>query len=151
MDTFDCDNVLLLPRKCRVESRSECDASAELGGRSFRRPVVPANMKTVIDEPISEWLTANDHFYVMHPFDLDNIAYARRMHDKGLYGLAHVLHQDAPSREQLHQPGDEALQQCVQLVVGGRIDLDEARRAIGTAPLHAVQYQAVQMDVEVRR
>jgi GMP reductase len=41
---------LLLPRKCRVESRSECDASVELGGRSFRIPVVPANMKTVVDE-----------------------------------------------------------------------------------------------------
>ena len=26
MEIFDYDNVLLLPRKCRVESRSECDA-----------------------------------------------------------------------------------------------------------------------------
>jgi GMP reductase len=50
MEIFDYDNILLLPRKCRVESRSECDASVELGGRSFRIPVVPANMKTVVDE-----------------------------------------------------------------------------------------------------
>ena len=27
MEIFDYDKVLLLPRKCRVESRSECDAS----------------------------------------------------------------------------------------------------------------------------
>ena len=46
MEIFDYDNILLLPRKCRVDSRSECDASAELGGRRFRLPVVPANMKT---------------------------------------------------------------------------------------------------------
>ena len=52
MEIFDYDNVLLLPRKCRVESRSECDASVELAGRSFRIPVVPANMKTVVDETI---------------------------------------------------------------------------------------------------
>jgi GMP reductase len=85
MEIFDYDNVLLLPRKCRVESRNECDASTELGARTFRLPVVPANMKTVIYEPISEWLAANDYFYVMHRFDLDNVAYAKTMRAKGLY------------------------------------------------------------------
>ena len=84
MEIFDYDNVLLLPRKCRVQSRSECDPSVEFGGRTFKLPVVPANMKTVVDEPITEWLAANDHFYVMHRFDLDNVAYAKRMHDEGV-------------------------------------------------------------------
>jgi len=85
MEIFDYDNVLLLPRKCRVESRSECDASTEFGGRRFKLPVVPANMKTVLDETISQWLAANDYFYVMHRFDLDNVAYAKRMREKGLF------------------------------------------------------------------
>ena len=85
MDIFDYENVLLLPRKCRVESRSECDASVTFGGRKFKLPVVPANMKTVIDEPISEWLATNGWFYVMHRFHLDNVAYARRMRDRGLF------------------------------------------------------------------
>jgi GMP reductase len=85
MEIFDYDNILLLPRKCRVESRSECDPSVEFGGRRFHLPVVPANMKTVIDESISEWLAANGWFYVMHRFDLDSVAYARRMRDKGLF------------------------------------------------------------------
>jgi len=85
MEIFDYDNVLLLPRKCRVESRSECDASTEFGGRRFKLPVVPANMKTVLDETISQWLAANDYFYVMHRFDLDNVAYAQRMREKGLF------------------------------------------------------------------
>ena len=39
MEIFDYDNILLLPRKCRVDSRSECDASAVLGARSFKLPV----------------------------------------------------------------------------------------------------------------
>ncbi len=85
MEIFDYDNILLLPRKCRVESRSECDAGVELGGRKFRLPVVPANMKTVVDEGICEWMAHNNYFYVMHRFDLDNVAFVARMHGKGLY------------------------------------------------------------------
>ena len=85
MEIFDYDNVLLLPRKCRVESRSECDASVELGGRSFRIPVVPANMKTVLNESICEWMAKSGYFYVMHRFDLDNVQFARDMHAKGVF------------------------------------------------------------------
>lgn len=85
MQIFDYDNILLLPRKCRVESRSECDASVTLGGRSFRLPVVPANMKTVIDERISLWLAQHGYFYVMHRFDLDNVKFVKHMHAKGTF------------------------------------------------------------------
>ena len=85
MEIFDYDNILLLPRKCRVESRSECDASVELGERSFRIPVVPANMKTVVDETICTWMARNGYFYVMHRFDLDSVQFVQRMKAQGLY------------------------------------------------------------------
>ncbi|PKO41055.1 MAG: GMP reductase [Betaproteobacteria bacterium HGW-Betaproteobacteria-3] len=85
MEIFDYDNILLLPRKCRVNSRSECDASVTLGGRSFRIPVVPANMKTVVDETICVWMAQNGYFYVMHRFDLDNVQFVRDMLARGLY------------------------------------------------------------------
>jgi GMP reductase len=85
MEIFDYDNILLLPRKCRVESRSECDASVTLGERSFRLPVVPANMKTVVNEDICKWMAQNGYFYVMHRFDLDNIAFVRDMHNAGVF------------------------------------------------------------------
>jgi GMP reductase len=85
MEIFDYDNVLLLPRKCRVESRSECDASVELGGRSFKIPVVPANMKTVVNEQICTWMAQSGYFYVMHRFDLDNVAFVREMKAQGVY------------------------------------------------------------------
>jgi GMP reductase len=68
MEIFDYDNVLLLPRKCRVESRSECDAGIELGGRKF-----------------CIWLAQNGYFYVMHRFDLDNVQFVKTMTGKGLY------------------------------------------------------------------
>ena len=80
MQIFDYDNVLLLPRKCRVESRSECDTAVTLGERTFRLPVVPANMKTVVDQPICLWMAQNGYFYVMHRFDLDNVQFVRDMH-----------------------------------------------------------------------
>ncbi len=85
MEIFDYDNILLLPRKCRVQSRAECDASVELGGRRFKLPAVPANMKTVVDESICTWLAQNGYFYVMHRFDLDNVQFARDMHAKGCF------------------------------------------------------------------
>lgn len=84
MQIFD-DNILLLPRKCHVESRSQCDASVKFGPRSFRIPVVPANMKTVVDVSICQWLARHGYFYVMHRFDLDNLEFVRNMHRLGLF------------------------------------------------------------------
>jgi GMP reductase len=81
----------LLPRKCRVQSRSECDPAWSLGGRRFKLPVVPANMKTVVDEKICLWLAKNGYFYVMHRFDLDNVAFVRQMHaGQGAYASISV-------------------------------------------------------------
>ena len=85
MDIFDYDNVMLLPRRCGVSSRRECDPSVEFGGRRFEIPVVPANMRTVVDDNICELLAAGGHFYIQHRFDLDAIAFARKMRDKNLF------------------------------------------------------------------
>lgn len=85
MEIFDYDNILLLPRKCVVESRSECNASVELGRRTFRLPVVPANMKTVLDEKICKFLAQHGYFYVMHRFDIDNLAFTKAMQSQGLF------------------------------------------------------------------
>ncbi len=90
MEIFDYDKVLLLPRKCRVESRSECDPSIDFGGRKFKLPVVPANMKTVVDEHICLWLAQNGYFYVMHRFDLDNLLFVRKMKEAGAFASISV-------------------------------------------------------------
>jgi GMP reductase len=85
VEIFDYDNILLLPRKCRVQSRSECDTSVTLGQHSFRLPVVPANMKTVVNESICEWLAHNGYFYVMHRFDLDNVKFVKDCKVKNIF------------------------------------------------------------------
>ena len=85
MDIFDYDNILRLPRKCRVEGRAECHAGVDFGPRRFRLPVVPANMKTVVNEAICAWLARNGYFYVMHRFDFDNLAFVQSMKSQDLY------------------------------------------------------------------
>jgi GMP reductase len=56
MEIFDYDNILLLPRKCRVDSRARVRPSTSSSARRFKLPVVPANMKTVVDETIASQL-----------------------------------------------------------------------------------------------
>ena len=85
MEVFKKNNKHILPRKCRVEIRSEYDASVTLGSRQFRLPVVPANMKTVVSEEICVWLAENGYFYVMHRFDFDNVKFVQDMKTRGLF------------------------------------------------------------------
>lgn len=85
MKVFDYEDIQLIPNKCVVNSRSECDTSVVLGKHRFRLPVVPANMQTIIDESIAEFLASNGYFYIMHRFDEEaRIPFIKRMQSKGL-------------------------------------------------------------------
>jgi GMP reductase len=68
-NVFDYEDIQLIPAKCVVNSRSECDTNVELGGRTFKLPVVPANMQTIIDEKIAAYLAEQNYFYIMHRFE----------------------------------------------------------------------------------
>ncbi|MEO4055315.1 GMP reductase [Solibacillus sp. CAU 1738] len=68
-NVFDYEDIQLIPAKCIVESRSECDTSVTLGGHTFKLPVVPANMQTIIDENIALKLAESGYFYIMHRFN----------------------------------------------------------------------------------
>lgn len=92
MDTvFDYEDIQLIPAKCVVRSRSECDTSVVFGGRSFRLPVVPANMQTIIDENIALFLAQNNYFYIMHRFQPERrTKFIQDMHTLGLYASISV-------------------------------------------------------------
>ena len=79
---FDFDQVNLLPKKCIVSSRSECDTSFELGGHKFTVPIVPANMLTVINEDLCIELAKKSFFYVMHRFNVDSAAFIKRCNEE---------------------------------------------------------------------
>ncbi|AKV55662.1 guanosine 5'-monophosphate oxidoreductase [Bifidobacterium actinocoloniiforme DSM 22766] len=88
---FDYDDVQLIPNKCIIESRSEADTSVKFGPCTFKIPVVPANMETVINEELAQWLAANGYFYVMHRFEPGARAgFVRDMHERGLYASISV-------------------------------------------------------------
>ncbi|WP_027108069.1 GMP reductase [Lacticigenium naphthae] len=86
MKVFDYEDIQLIPAKSIVRSRSECDTSVQLGNRRFALPVVPANMQTIIDEPLAIWLAERDYFYVMHRFEEERrFNFIKSMHEKGLF------------------------------------------------------------------
>ena len=96
MKIFDYEDIQLIPNKCIVKSRSECDTRVQLGNRTFEMPVVPANMQTIIDEDLSVWLAENGYFYVMHRFDENGrVAFIKMMQEKDLFASISVGVKDA--------------------------------------------------------
>ncbi|GAB2532330.1 GMP reductase [Gracilibacillus alcaliphilus] len=84
-NVFDYEDVQLVPAKCIVDSRSECDTSIRFGKHTFRLPVVPANMQTIIDDKIATYLAENGYFYIMHRFQPETRKeFTQRMQQRNL-------------------------------------------------------------------
>jgi len=66
---LDYDDIYLVPKYSELLSRSKADTNIFLGKFDFKLPIVPSNMKTVIDEKWAKWLSENRYFYIMHRFD----------------------------------------------------------------------------------
>ena len=64
-------DICLIPNYSECESRSTCDTSIDLLGKRFSLPIIPANMKSVIDFNLCRWMSENDYFYIMHRFNND--------------------------------------------------------------------------------
>lgn len=91
METFDYDDIQLIPNKCVIKSRKEADPTVQFGPRSFQLPVVPANMASVIDEDLAVWLAQHNYYYVMHRFTpADRLAFVRRMQARNLFASISV-------------------------------------------------------------
>lgn len=83
--TFDFDDVMLVPQKGVLHSRSQADVSISLGGRVFNIPAVPANMSTIIDKDLAEYLAKNNYFYIIHRFDIDPVQFVKDFNEKDLF------------------------------------------------------------------
>ncbi len=53
---FDYEDIQLIPNKCVLQSRAEADTQVTLGKHTFKLPVVPSNMQTILDEDVAEQL-----------------------------------------------------------------------------------------------
>ncbi|PZI59754.1 GMP reductase [Staphylococcus aureus] len=91
MKIFDYEDIQLIPNKCIVESRSECDTTIQFGPKKFKLPVVPANMQTVMNEKLAKWFAENYYFYIMHRFDEEaRIPFIKHMQNSGLFASISV-------------------------------------------------------------
>ncbi len=56
VNAFDYEDIQLIPNKCIVNSRSECDTTVKLGKHTFKlHRWFLRNMQTVIDESVAEF------------------------------------------------------------------------------------------------
>jgi GMP reductase len=83
-------DVFLVPNKTIVESRKECDTSLYFGKHKFDMPIVPANMKSVVNQETCEFLASQNYFYIMHRFEVDPVQFTRDMHSKGYFSSISV-------------------------------------------------------------
>ena len=61
-------DIVLVPKLSTTESRDTIDVSCKFGNQLFNLPIVPANMKTVINEELAKTLSDANYFYIMHRF-----------------------------------------------------------------------------------
>ncbi|MFZ2353115.1 GMP reductase [Paucilactobacillus nenjiangensis] len=91
METFDYDDIQLVPSKCIIESRHDADTSIQFGPRKFNIPVVPANMASVIDEDLAIWMAEHNYFYVMHRFTPEKrLEFVHDLKERGLFASISV-------------------------------------------------------------
>src|SRR5699024_3631173 len=88
MPVFDYEDIQLVLNKCIVTCRSEVTILFKFGTMTFIIPVVSANMLTIIDENLADWLAKNGYFYIMHLcYENERVHFVNNMHDKGLFAL----------------------------------------------------------------
>lgn len=163
MPVFDYEDIQLIPNKCIIKSRSEADTHVTLGDYTFKLPVVPANMQTIIDEDIAEKLAKNGYFYIMHRFDeTSRKPFVKRMHDQGLiasisvgvkdyeYDFVSSLKDDAPefiTIDIAHGHSDSVIEMIKHIkkelpdtfVIAGNVGTPEAVRELENAGADATK------------
>ena len=154
---FDYEDIQLIPNKCIIKSRAEADTTVQFGKHTFKLPVVPANMQTILDEDVAEQLAKGGYFYIMHRFDeASRIPFIKRMHDQGLiasisvgvkdyeYDFVTQLKDDAPEYITIdiaHGHSDSVIQMIQHIkkelpdtfVIAGNVGTPEAVRELENA------------------
>lgn len=163
MPVFDYEDIQLIPNKCIINSRSEADTSVRLGNYTFKLPVIPANMQTIIDETIAEQLARDGYFYIMHRFDEEGRKpFIQRMHEQQLiasisvgvkdyeYDFVSSLKEDAPefiTIDIAHGHADSVIKMIKHIktelpetfVIAGNVGTPEAVRELENAGADATK------------
>ena len=71
---YSYQDVFLKPRYSEFHSRSEANTSITFGNKTFKLPVVPANMECTMNVDKAKYMSENEYFYIMHRFNKDKTA-----------------------------------------------------------------------------
>lgn len=163
MPIFDYEDIQLIPNKCIIKSRSEADTTVKFGKYTFKMPVIPANMQTIIDENLAEQLAKKGYFYIMHRFEeKKRKPFIKKMHSKNLiasisvgvkeyeYEFISSLKEDAPefiTIDIAHGHADSVIKMIKHIknelpetfVIAGNVGTPEAVRELENAGADATK------------
>jgi GMP reductase len=71
---YSYSEVFLKPRYSEFHSRSEANTSIKFGNKTFKLPVVPANMECTMNVDKAKYMSEHEYFYIMHRFNADKTA-----------------------------------------------------------------------------
>lgn len=71
------DNVFLKPNFNSIRTRADINTEVKFIDKTFRLPVLPANMKCCVDFDICQLLDSKYYFYTMHRFDHDIFGFVK--------------------------------------------------------------------------
>ncbi len=106
------DEIYLIPKYSELSSRSEADTTVKLGEKTFNLPIVPSNMKAVIDEKWAKYLSENGYFYVMHRFHGITVPFVEKANEQDWKTISISTGVNSESLEEL----------CLLKVKGCRVD-----------------------------
>lgn len=163
MPIFDYEDIQLIPNKCIIKSRSEADTTVKFGKYTFKMPVIPANMQTIIDENLAEQFAQKGYFYIMHRFEEQKRKpFIKKMHSKNLiasisvgvkeyeYEFISSLKEDAPefiTIDIAHGHADSVIKMIKHIknelpetfVIAGNVGTPEAVRELENAGADATK------------
>lgn len=62
------EDIILSPKYSPYLSRRDANPQLKFGNHTFRLPIVPSNMKAVINDSLARWMAQNNYFYIHHRF-----------------------------------------------------------------------------------
>lgn len=79
---YSYKDIYLIPKYSELQSRSKADTTILFGNKRFDLPVMPSNMKAVIDQNWCRWLSENNYMYVMHRFNEITVPFVRKANEE---------------------------------------------------------------------
>jgi GMP reductase len=103
MKALHYKDICLLPKYSELSTRKNANVSIGFIDKKFKLPIIPANMKCVLDEERAKWLGSHDYFYIMHRFDMDNFEFVKKANEENWKTISISVGVNEADKKQLNQ------------------------------------------------